>query len=85
MRFTLRDWFWLVLVLALLMIWLIDHRRLSGDIVRLKEEIGQLQVDVLHASSARMNDSMEAMIRGYMKSREGAGGTQATESPEENR
>ena len=79
-RFTLRDWFWLTLVLALLMIWVLDRSRLSGVIASQKAEIAQLQGDVSRATSANLRETMNKMMRGYIETREqnNAQGTDGT-------
>jgi len=84
-RFTLRDWFWLVLVLALLMIWLLDRSRLSARVASQKEEISQLQLDVLRASSANLRETMNKMMRGYIRPNGGGDDASRTDGNPEDR
>jgi len=67
MRFTLRESLGCMLVVALVIGWIIDHRQQSQEISRLKEEVGQLQVDTLHATYDHMSETVDKMMRGYVK------------------
>jgi hypothetical protein len=45
LRFTLRDWLWLVLVLALVLLWVADHRHSSLVIKKLRSALAAAQED----------------------------------------
>ena len=45
-RFTLRDLFWLTLVAAALLGWLIDRERLAAECERLEERVYSLQISL---------------------------------------
>jgi hypothetical protein len=42
-RFTIRDLLWLILLAAVLVMWGMDHRRLSAELEKLNETFGPLE------------------------------------------